>query len=112
MNFDDDSYTAVESPDGGTGITCRVSASSGGRTLKRVISLECAPGSVCRVSISFGGSGKAASVSTRAIAYIDATTGKGIVRMGSVRPKRGSGGIEDGPQLVVETETPVWKGKT
>lgn len=101
----------------GRGIVCRVQCSGESRRVEKTASVSSVPGSAIRVSIGSGvgaygkrsqrnGLGKKVA---RLLAYVDPLTGKLVVRMGMYDISKHRKGVEVGPQVVWESDSPICK---
>lgn len=97
----------IDSPDGGDGLSCRVSTTTPTGARRRHTQINAEPGNFIRVAVNFkgNGGGKKGGKTARILAYVDPLTGKGVIRLGLY-----DGNKEYNRQIMYETDIPVWKG--
>lgn len=107
LDIPDEESIGVDSPDQGTGISCRVSTTTNSGSRRRDTRIQSEPGNFLRCSVGFKSVGKSkkSEAEARVLVFVDPLTGNGTIRIGLWKD-----GKEYERQIVYETDIPVWKG--
>lgn len=92
------------------GLVCRTAVRGKNQSYFKQSSAELAPGSTIRVSVGANGRrSKNPKMVARILAFVHPTTGKLVVRMGMFDIAKSSHGRQSGPQVVWESDVPVYE---
>lgn len=98
--------------DGRGQLVCRTQVHGSSHKFSKQTAAELSPGTVIRVSLGVRNvRGKGPKVVARMLAFVHPETGKLVVRMGMYDISKENRGKPFGPQVVHESDTPVYEVK-